>query len=73
MRKVSGVVWWCGGVVYLTSPGHPADSGLQLGKALQQVRVEGECFYLFYFFTFISVPLSSLSSSLLSLLGDDTK
>ena len=27
------VVWWCEGVMYLTSPGHPTDIGLQLGKA----------------------------------------
>ena len=28
-----GVVRWCEGVMYLMSPGHPADIGLQLGKA----------------------------------------
>ena len=28
-----GVVGWCEGAVYLTSPGHPTDIGLQLGKA----------------------------------------
>ena len=28
-----GVVWWCEGVVYLTSLGRPADIGLQLSKA----------------------------------------
>ena len=28
-----GVVWWCEGAVYLTSPGRPTDIGLQLGKA----------------------------------------
>ena len=28
-----GVVGWCEGAVYLTSPGYPADIGLQLGKA----------------------------------------
>ena len=27
-----GVVGWCEGVVYLTSPGRPTDIGLQLGK-----------------------------------------
>ena len=26
-----GVVGWCEGVVYLTSPGRPTDIGLQLG------------------------------------------
>ena len=46
---------------------------------LQQVRVKGECFYFFCFFTSIHFPLSllSLSSPLLSLfsfsLGDNTK
>ena len=29
----AGVVGWCEGAVYLTSPGCPADIGLQLGKA----------------------------------------
>ena len=28
-----GVVGWCEGVMYLMSPGRPADIGLQLGKA----------------------------------------
>ena len=28
-----GVVGWCEGVMYLVSPGRPADIGLQLGKA----------------------------------------
>ena len=27
------LVGWCEGAVYLTSPGHPTDIGLQLGKA----------------------------------------
>ena len=30
---VLGVVGWCEGAVYLTSPGRPTDIGLQLGKA----------------------------------------
>ena len=30
---LNGVVGWCEGAVYLTSPGCPADIGLQLGKA----------------------------------------
>ena len=30
---VDGVVGWCEGAVYLTSPGRPTDIGLQLGKA----------------------------------------
>ena len=28
-----GVVRWCEGVMYLTSPGHPTDIGLQLHEA----------------------------------------
>ena len=31
--SLSGVVGWCEGAVYLTSPGRPTDIGLQLGKA----------------------------------------
>ena len=34
--------------------------------SLYQVRVEGECFYFFCFFTFIPVPLSSLAPSFIS-------
>ena len=34
--------------------------------SLQQVRVKGECFYFFNFFTFIPVPLSPLSLSFIS-------
>ena len=30
---LDGVVGWCEGAVYLTSPGRPTDIGLQLGKA----------------------------------------
>ena len=30
---LEGVVGWCEGAVYLTSPGRPTDIGLQLGKA----------------------------------------
>ena len=52
-----GVVGWCEGVVYLTSPGRPTDIGLQLGRGY---------FYFFCFFTFIPVPLSSLFISFLS-------
>ena len=32
-RSDMGVVGWCEGAVYLTSPGRPTDFGLQLGKA----------------------------------------
>ena len=64
-----GVVGWCEGVMYLMSPGRPADTGLQLGKACYPcsgVRVGRWCFYFFCFFTFIPVPLSSLSLSFIS-------
>ena len=79
----NGVVGCGEGVMYLTSFGHPTDVGLPLGKACcpcTRIRVEGEYFYFFCVFTFIPVPLSSLSplsSPLLSLfsisLGDDIK
>ena len=42
---------------------HTLGQGLQ---SLQQVRIEGECFYFFCFFTFIPVLLSSLSLSFTS-------
>ena len=32
-KAAVGVVRWCEGVVYLTSPERPTDIGLQLGKA----------------------------------------
>ena len=64
-----GVVGWCDGVVYVTSPvcvhlilvyswARPAI--LVAGKG------RGGCFYFFCFFTFIPVPLSSLSPSFIS-------
>ena len=34
--------------------------------SLQQVRVEGECFYFFCFFTFVHYPLFPLSLSFIS-------
>ena len=68
--KGRGVVGLGQGVMYLTSPGHTTEIGLQLGKAcllsLQQVRVEGDCFYFFCFFNFIHFPLSPLSLSFIS-------
>ena len=33
LNDILGVVGWCEGAVYLTSPGRPTDIGLQLGKA----------------------------------------
>ena len=33
LMTIQGVVGWCEGVVYLASPGRPADIDLQLGKA----------------------------------------
>ena len=74
-----GVVGWCEGVVYLSSPGHPTDIGLQFGKACYPC-IEGGCFISSVSslsFLFLFLPCSSLSSPLLSLfslsLGDDTK
>ena len=32
-KETRGVVGWCEGAVYFTSPGRPTDIGLQLGKA----------------------------------------
>ena len=65
---IVGVVRWCEGVVYLMSQGRPTDIGLQLGKACYpcSIRVEGDCFYFFCFFTLIPVPLSSLFLSFIS-------
>ena len=76
-----GRVGWCGGVVYLTSPGRPTDTGLQLGKT---GRGRGGNIFISSVsslsFLFLFLPCSSLSSLLLSLLslfslslGDDTK
>ena len=64
----AGMVGWCEGVMYLTSPGRTTDTVLQLGKACWScsIKVEGECFYFFCFFPFIPVPLSSLSISFIS-------
>ena len=33
LQYKDGVVGWCEGVVYLTSPGRPTEIGLQLDKA----------------------------------------
>ena len=58
--------------MYLISLGHPTEIGLQLGKALQQVRVEGESRNVFissvssFSFIFFFFPCPSPSSSLLS-------
>ena len=62
---------WSGGAKVLCILDH---RGVQLILAyswarpaiLVGVRVEGECFYFFCFFTFIPVPLSSLSLSFIS-------
>ena len=40
--------------------------------SLQQVRVEGECFYCFYFFIVIHFPLSPLSCSFISFTTSST-
>ena len=48
--------------MYLTSLGRPTDIDA-VGQgllSLQQVRVEGECFYFFCFFTVIHFPFPSI-------------
>ena len=54
-------VGWCEGVVYLTSPGRPADLGLQLGSPAILVAGKGRggmflflLFFFFFFFHFLS-------------------
>ena len=54
--------------MYLTSPWRQLRLAYSstVGQALlslQQVRIEGECFYFFCFFTFIHFPLSLVSFS----------
>ena len=34
LQYTNGVVGWCEGVVYLTSPGRPTDIGLRVGQDL---------------------------------------
>ena len=62
------MVGWCEGVLYLTSPG--AQLILAYSWARPAILVAGKgrggCFYFFCFFTFIPVPLSSLSLSFIS-------
>ena len=41
VKMKKGVVRWCEGVMYLTSPGCPTDIGLQLGKACYLVAGMG--------------------------------
>ena len=76
VAKVSGILRHQGvqlilasswAVGYLTSPGRPTDIGFQLGRACYHVAVKGRGWmFLFCFFTFIPVPLSSLSLSFIS-------
>ena len=63
-----GVVGWCEGVLYLTSPGRPTVLAYSWARPAILVAGKGRggCFYFFCFFTFISVPLSSLSLSFIS-------
>ena len=65
---VLGVVGWCEGVLYLTSPGRPTVLAYSWARPAILVAGKGRggCFYFFCFFTFISVPLSSLSLSFIS-------
>ena len=62
-----GLVGWCEGGMYLKSLGRSTDIGLQLGKACYPCsRLGSRGNVLFYFFTFMPVPLSSLSLSFIS-------
>ena len=65
---IPGVVGWCEGVLYLTSPGRPTVLAYSWARPAILVAGKGRggCFYFFCFFTFISVPLSSLSLSFIS-------
>ena len=69
----------CGGVMYLTSAGRPADIGLQLGKACFPSSGNGfissvsSLSFLFLFWPPLSSPLLSLLSLSSLCLRDDTK
>ena len=54
--------------LYLTSPGRPTVLAYSWARPAILVAGKGRggCFYFFCFFTFISVPLSSLSLSFIS-------
>ena len=67
----NGGVVGCGrGDGYLKSLGRPTDIGFQLGKACYPFLAGkgrgGNVLYFFCFFTFIPVPLSSLTLSFIS-------
>ena len=71
--SLSGVVGWCEGAVYLTSPGRPTDIGLRLGKACYILVVgkgRGGMFLFLLFLHFHSCssffPVPSFISSTLS-------
>ena len=67
LMSSKGVVGWCEGAVYITSPGRPILAySWAMPAVLVAGRIEGECFYFFCFFSFIPVPLSSLSLSFIS-------
>ena len=81
--ELLGMFGWGKGVMYLTSPGRPAETGLQLGKACYPCCRYTDRGEMFLFLPFLHFPLSpqpSLSYPLLSFLslfslslGDDTK
>ena len=53
--------WWSKGVEYLTSPGRPTDTDLQLGKTCYLAAGKGSgCYYFFCFNTFIHLTISLL-------------
>ena len=70
-RTDMGVVGWCDGVVYLTSPERQMILAYSWARPVTLVAGKGKggCFYFFCFFTFIPfipVPLSSLSLTFIS-------
>ena len=81
-----GVVGWCDGVMYLTSPGRPTDIGYSWARPAILIAGKGRRGNVFITsvaslsFLFFFLPCPSLSSILLSLLslislslGDDRK
>ena len=74
MLKYLGVVGWCEGVVYLTSPGRPTVIGLQLPRLAILVAGKGRVGNVFissvsslsFLFLFLPCPAHSFISSTMS-------